>query len=279
VLLDRRPRPWAELVFHVLAHVRGTSSLAASVFDPRYVRWAESALGPARDRTLATDAAALAQLAPSHESLARTQVLAWLFTSLERASAVAVRPLEELEAQEVDAPELLAALLTSAAPVELLRCAAELEREAHARLPAIDVDFVGVERELSRVSSAAPGLSSTRIALVSSLGRRGRVMRGEIWVGAPCAELEVTASHVAWQAAHEATVREVADALRISDQRGSERGVEQAAVVVLAERSRSGGLAAEHETWLAHFGANRPETDRRGLTGLWGPLVSELLDR
>src|SRR5215207_3412247 len=57
---------YAELFFHVFAHVAATSSLPASVFSRRYVAWSESLLGSASARPLADDARLLATEFPSH---------------------------------------------------------------------------------------------------------------------------------------------------------------------------------------------------------------------
>jgi hypothetical protein len=148
----------------------------------------------------------------------------------------------------VDAPRLLAPLLEVGAGAELLWCAALLEAPVHARLPALDVDEDGARAALARVEPLAPDLAACAIALVPSLRLRGRVHSAHIWIGAPCTELAVDAEHVAWQAAHEATVREVA--------RGGVRehdALERAALALLESRARAAGLAHEHARWRARF--------------------------
>ncbi|MBW2459905.1 MAG: hypothetical protein JRI68_35775, partial [Deltaproteobacteria bacterium] len=77
-------RSWPDLVFHVLAHVADTAHLPASVFDPTYVQYAEGHLGPAAQRPLAEDAAVLGRVLPTHEELARAQLLAWLFDDVDQ---------------------------------------------------------------------------------------------------------------------------------------------------------------------------------------------------
>jgi len=275
--LDPTPRPWADLVFHVLAHVHGTAGLAASVYDPRYVAFAERRLGPAAARTLAEDAAALGALAPTHEALARTQLLAWLFRDLDRPSAVVAKELGALEAADVDAPELLSALAQEARAVELLRCAAELERDLFETLGPPRFDADALAKALDRATEVAPGLALGRVACVRSLALRGRVLGDEIWVGAPDEELGVSVEHAAWQASHEATVREVGEAARRARLGASERDVEAASVVLLAERASAAKRAEEHSRWLGVFGAAGPTTDRASLSSELGRLVAEQL--
>jgi hypothetical protein len=53
---------WADLVFHVLAHVEATQALAASLWDRTYVAFVERHLGPAAHRALGEDARVLGSL-------------------------------------------------------------------------------------------------------------------------------------------------------------------------------------------------------------------------
>jgi len=273
MLLRERPT-FAELVFHVLAHVRRTAAEPASVYDADWVRFCEGHLGPPNERTLAEDAEALGALAPGHASLARAQLVAWLFGDLERASAAASRELGSLEPEDVDAPELLAPLAEAGPAPELLRLAAELERPFFERLPAPAVDFARAEAALTRQLEAAPGLGDCRVALVRSLGLRGRVRGDLIWVGVPVVAGRPSFEHVAWQASHEASVREVGRATS-----GAERRVEQMAVVLLAARAERAGLSEEHARWLSHFGPNAPDTGEHSLSEVEARAVRELLAR
>ena len=90
-------------------------------------------------------------------------------------------------------------------------------------------------------------------------------------MGVPSAELGPSAEHVAWQAAHEATVGEVSRAAPglSHDER------EQVAVVLLAERAKEAGEQEAHARWLAHFGGNAPPIAR----DLLAPSATELLER
>lgn len=273
MLLDPRPRPFADLVFHVLAHAEATARVPASVFDARYVALSARSVGPAQERTLAEDVQAIARLAPSHAALARIQLVAWLFRDLERASAAAPRALDELGASEVDAPELLP-LLRADPAAELLRCAAELEREAFERLPPVELDPGALGEALRWTREVAPGLDRGRVACVRSLGVRGRVLGDEIWVGVPSEELGVGVEHLGWQASHEATVREVGDELARRGLSLAERGREALAVVLLARRAERAGRAEAHARWLAVFGS--PDTSGQGLAPELAALLDEL---
>jgi hypothetical protein len=262
--IGRRASPapgFAQLIYHVLAHVQLTAALAASAYDRRYVSYVERRLGPASERPLGEDLAVLGRIAPSHEALARLQLLAWLVRDIETAAGLGDRALSELAPGDVDDPELLAELDPSA---ELLWCAALLELEAFRALPPVELESSALGARFERALMVAPALGECRIEIVRALCRRGRIRRRVIWVGLPEPELGVSHGHVLWQACHEATVHELATLARTlpAAARPSERELEHAAVVRLAERAASAGEGDEHRAWLAHFGANAPPTAR-----------------
>jgi hypothetical protein len=262
-------RPWGDLVFHVLAHVEATKHLAASVFDRAYVEFVARAVGPASQRTLGEDIQALGGILTTHEKLAEAQLLAWLFVSIERAEDTASRDLSQLEEDDVDAPEILPRLAAMGPAIEVLRCAAELEREAHASLPPciLHASTADALRDQARV---APILSRCDVTCVRSLRLRGRVLRrpkatrAEIWIGAPTDDPGPSVEHVAWQASHEATVLEVSEAAARAKVRLDHDTLEHAAVALLAERARDMGVAEAHAAWFAHFGS-APDPSRKGL--------------
>ena len=237
------PNDWAELVFHVLAHVRGTAHLPASVYDETYVSFVESHVGPAATRTLAEDAAALTAALPNHETLARGQLVARLFDSIESAMSHAATDLEDLGGAATT-------LRLVARGAELLRCAALLEADTFATLPAATRDLVELNAALEVTQRVSPTLADHKLMLLRPLRLRGRLFHDEIWLGAPDAVLGPSAEHVAWQAAHEASVGEVACAAH----RTAERGIEHIALVLMTERAADAGLADAHAHWLAHFG-------------------------
>jgi hypothetical protein len=237
---------WAELVFHVLAHVRGTAGLAPSLYDAEYIAQCEAVLGPASERVLGEDATVLANAMPTHGLLAVGQLLAWLFASPERAAQCADRDLAALAPADVDRPEFLHHLAALGAPVELLRAAALLEQPSHARLPPPQLDFEKLSETLRRVEPLAPLLGGMRVSVSRALRLRGRVVGDELWVG-----LAPSIEHMGWQAAHEATVSEVME-------RGatiSHDAVERRAVALLRERAERAGQGGSHRRWLLHFRA------------------------
>jgi hypothetical protein len=194
----------------------------------------------------------LGALALDHRALALIQQLAWLFRDPGQSAAVAQRDLAELSAEDVADAELLALLPRQDPRLELLRCAVELERPAFETLPPADVDRAGLTEHLQSVLPAAPALGACRVAIVRALGLRGRVRGDEIWIGARYDAAGAGPEHAAWQAAHEATVREVeqrAESLGAD----SERAIEEIALVLLAARALRTGLSSEHARWFAHF--------------------------
>jgi hypothetical protein len=252
-------RSWPEVVFHVLAHVSASASLPSSLFDPTYVAWSAQALGPVTERPLAEDADVLGQALSSHESLGRAQLLAWLYDDADRACALADRDLTELDDRDVLRPELLPTLRELGAPVEVLRIAAALEWPGLAARPPPPVPHALITA-LGAVADLAPALARVEVVPLRSLRLRGRVLGDCIFVGLPGSELSLDADHVAWQAAHEATVLEVSVAEASQAHPLAERAVERVALALLAERARHAGLATGHETWLAHL-AGPPSTD------------------
>lgn len=237
-------------MFHVLAHVR--SSAPAGLYDPTWIAFV-ARHARAVDRTLAEDVAALEAAQLSHDALAELQLLAWLFESTERTEAAVDARLDELGPDEVDDPGILRLLQRSAhrPVIELLRVAAELEIDTVRALPPPKTR--GSVEELARVSVAAPHLARCVVEHVRPLRLRGRVLRRRIWVGVADDELGPTAEHVAWQAAHEATVAEVSERARLSY-----LPLEQCALHLLSTRAARAGLAESHARWLAHFGALPP---------------------
>lgn len=261
-------RPFADLVFHVLAHV--PAPFAASVHDRAYVAWCEARLGPAGTRELGEGASVLARTLTSHDACVRVQRLAWLFGDLESASRAFDRPLSELPEAEVARPRLLPGLRGDPLS-ETLFCTVALEAAWHARLPPLDLD-AGLESALGARRLVAPELWRFGVGVVRSLVRRGRVFEDEIWVGAPgdaapWADREL----VAWQAAHEATVAELAAARLPFEEH------ERAAVALLAERAARAREVAAHARWLATLDAAPPR--REALSQGARTAVDAALDR
>jgi hypothetical protein len=197
-------------------------------------------------------------LLTSHDAMVEAQSLAWLFDSVAQASAVAARPLAALSPGDVAQPALLPALRGDAA--ELLFCAALLEHEPWEELPAAVDDGASIQEAVTDLRAVAPGLDGVTLAALRPLGLRGRVCGGEVWVGVP-GWGEATLERCAWQAAHEATVREVC--ARCPEVSGSHAAREELAVALLARRSRAAGRHEAHARWSASFAPVTPVLGER----------------
>lgn len=239
--------PWTETVLHVLAHV-DVGPIAASCFCASWIREAAGRFGPAGGRTLAEDAQLLARAAATHDVLARAHAVIWLFEGETDASAARARDLADLGVDDVRSPSALALAREVGGPAELLRAAAELELPLVARLPRLEANDEALARALARVTEAAPELARLDVALARPLGLRGRLFERQIVVGAP-RHAGADAEHVAWQAAHEATVAEVV-------MRALAKGhddVERHAIALLRARARACGLGDDHARWLGRL--------------------------
>ncbi len=187
----------------------------------------------------------IAQAATSHDVLARVQALVWVWNTEVEVERVAERELAHLGSEDVVSVDALTIARAAGPVVEVLRAAAELELDALASLePLPPTALASVEAALARVLPAAPSLAHLDVAIARPLGRRGRVLGTSILIGCPgigCPE----ADHAAWQAAHEATVREVACA--------SFHETERRAIARLRSRARAAGLGDAHARWLARL--------------------------
>lgn len=243
---------YAELFFHVFAHVAETARLPASVADRRYVAWCEQLLGAAEKRTLAEDARLLASEFATHGALVGVQALAKLFKSVERLTEVGERSLAQLLPSDVDDPRVLSQLQSASAGAgasagaELAFCALLLELPSFSRLPEPAPTPPALMRRVESLVRAAPGLEQARLGCVRSLMWRGRAWGDDIWLGHPGAEVGPTVEHAAWQAAHEATVVAVGRQFPAL----SEREVEARAVEHLAVRAAQVGEREGHAAWL-----------------------------
>ncbi|MBX3231626.1 MAG: hypothetical protein KIT84_23635 [Labilithrix sp.] len=228
-----RASVWAEAVFHVLAHV--DVPFASSCFDPVYIAWIRERLGRPVE-TLAHEMFAL-----THDTFARAQALAWVFGSADENRRWSDRDLDEIEVHDDEALHVARA---AGAFAEVLRATAELEMPDLEALAPAPFDAAALERALHAVLPAAPALAGFTVAVTPPLPRRGRVHRRVIFAGVP-GVAGATNEHVAWQAAHEATVVEAA---RDHD---AFLAVEREAIQRLRARAGAAGLAGAHAAWLA----------------------------
>lgn len=240
----KAPSLWTETFFHVLAHVE-SGAIASSCHSPAYARWAEQHLGAASTRSLGEDARTLAQVAATHDELARLQLLAFLFDTKERAHAASERDLADLSAADVVDADALRAANACGAPAEIVRAATELELDVVASLPPAAIDEDAIARAFERIGALAPELSRFSVEHVRALGVRGRAYRKTILVGTP-GIAGADAEHIAWQAAHEALVASVPPPRSFVD-------VERAAIATLRSRARAANLGDDHARWLGHF--------------------------
>jgi hypothetical protein len=229
---------WAGAVFHVLAHVDLTS-LPASIYSKRYVRWAAQQLGQVAHRELGDVARVLAKSVRSHEYAARLQTLAWLFRDTEQALACAERPLTSLLPRDTAVPRWLNAARALGPEAEVLRCSVLLELPQWQRLAPTHPETEALEHHLGELGPIVPELYEHGIEMLPALTGHGRVHAGTIWIGCPCAELGTTPLQLAWQAAHEALVSTLNKSTR---NRFTEREVEQRAGESLKTRARNAGL-------------------------------------
>lgn len=245
-------------MLHVLAHVAATAHLPSSLCDVPYQRFVEQHAGPAGARQLGEDAELLGRLLPTHQSLARAQLLAWLFDTIEQVRAASALELSELGPEQVAEPRTLELLIDAGPAIEVLRCAAELELEVLEGLAACEVDEAALEAALREVTPVAPFLTACQIMALRPLRLRGRIRGREIWLGAAGSTLGPDLHHAVWQACHEATVGELSQSDRRLPQPLGERAVERVAVVLLGQRAQAAGRSDEHARWLAHFGPDAP---------------------
>lgn len=200
------PPSWAEVVFHVLAHLPA-HGLPSSLYAPWYIQFAERELGAASQRALAEDIAVLGALLRDHDALVAAQGIAWLWRESGSALARAERELSALRDIDVDDELALAQVHVRAYAVEGLREAALLEATSVAALPLPRLDTAELTDALTTLLPCAPQLARADVTPLRPLTVHGRARGRSIFVGVPGAG--VSLQHVAMQAAYEATLCEV----------------------------------------------------------------------
>lgn len=247
---------WPELVLHVLAHLEATAALPSTLYSAVYVQAARSQLGPIEARALGMDVGVLSSQLTTHGELSRVQLLTRLHPCLASALHLAAMPLAEFE-MGAHCDLLIRDALLNDCPVaaELLRCAALLEASAFLRWPLPDIVELqaGVSQLLPQYWSIAPLLRTLPVHHLRVLGQRGRAWPDQIWIGIPDINEGPSLSSILWQAAHEATVLEVAARARQAPFQLSERAVEQIAVALMARRAKTCTSASGHDKWLSQL--------------------------
>lgn len=204
-----------------------------------YCAWVAARLGPVTERSLGEDIALLGPRLGDDPRFASLQALAWVFRSAESAAAAVDGALGEVRVDDERARRLA---LGAGDTAELLRAAAELEMPL---LPSVAFERGPFEARLERLTAAAPALGGCSVEVTPALPRRGRVLGGRIFVGLP-GIAGAEAEHLAWQAAHEATVTSLPSHLDYAD-------VERLALGLLRARARRAGLGDEHARWFARL--------------------------
>lgn len=248
-----RASVWTESVFHVLAHV-DARGIPASCYSPAWIAWVAARCGPASERALGDDLQVITRVAPGHDLLARAQAVAWIFDDARSARAAADDELASIARGAH--PDALAIARTALPLAEVVRAAAELELDFIEEIePISDAALRDLGAALDVVAAAA-SVSDVAIAIARPLGLRGRVLGRSVLVG--CPGIGCDAEHAAWQAAHEATVREVT-----LEGPKSFADVERTAIARLRSRARAAGLGDAHARWLERLdlGALGPITD------------------
>jgi hypothetical protein len=262
-------------VLHILAHLETTAHLPSSLYDPGYVALARRHLGDPAERALGADIEALSTHLVSHEGLIAIQPLLRLHPSLAAGLRGSQRSLLELD-DDPGTNRAVRDALVEKAPLcaELLRCAALLEAETFVRWPLPDLTDVArrIRDALPAFWGVSPQLRCLPIRTFLALGMRGRAWPDEIWVGIPVESGEPSLEHVLWQAAHEATVLEVAQRTPLG-----ERHIERLAVALMSQRATRSNMRPSYEQWLRNFdatvrdwanGTALSETDRQWLDGV-----------
>lgn len=237
-------------MFHVLAHVKGRAHLVSHAYEPAYVEHCARYLGPASTRALGQDVAALAALLPDAASIARVERVATLFSSIERAVLWAGRDLEDFDDVDVDDAEALLVVRKVLPAAELLWTAALSERAAMLALPSQQTSESAVEEWVFALSRVAPLVVGKPLALLRSMGHRGRVFGGEIWVGSVTGGYGPSPEQIAWQAALQSTLTEVRGLSKLHGLSLTGPGAMELAVAVLQRRASAIGLQDSLRAWL-----------------------------
>lgn len=254
--MPHRDLTWPELVLHVLAHLESTAHLPSTLYSEAYVHAARERLGPASQRALDTDIEPLSSQLATHDELSRVQLLALLHPTLDAAQRLAHLDLASLPSDANTDVAIRDTLVAQCrVPAELLRCAVLLEADAFLCWPRPDLTVP--ERTLAARLRAfyqvAPRLERLAVRMLRVLELRGRLWPEMICVGIPSEKGQPSWNHVLWQAAHEATVSEVAERALRERRLVFEREMEHFAVALLARRAARSTTASGHEHWLARL--------------------------
>lgn len=192
---------FAQLCFHVLAHVRRAGP--GDLFDASVVAWSRATLDAAAQRQLEEDAAVLSALWREAPALDVLDALPALHGSLAGFRRTAAGALAAVTADAVADAGVLRALQGLGAAGEVVHAALGLLvgpfAEVHARAiaPRLEREAPAIAATLEALAPYVPGLAAARVELALALGRRGRAMPGRIVIGVGTGAAIVAAHEVA----------------------------------------------------------------------------------
>lgn len=244
--------PFADLVLHVLAHIRAPGPL--NLHDARYVEWA-AARSPDLSRLKVQPDATLLASAWCEDDAELLRRWTDLHHDLAGFMRTKDRAMAELQAEDVDDAELLAQLQgCSPLFIELFHAQLGQVAQAFAGLhavhiaPAVTAACVAVAEHCASAMELAPALADARVELAWALGPRTRVSQRRIIVGAPAPWNGLDAAAVAVVVLH-------GEAVRRSDSRDSVMA-QWSALLELADviaRESAPALREAHARWLAEL--------------------------
>ena len=243
---------FAQLVAHVLAHV--PLDQAGNLYDPRYVAWARRHADAADRQLLEHDAALLARCWRADRSLDLLHGFCQLHRSLAAFERSCSRALTQLQPEQVDDPQLLAALKGAPAAELLYATLALLADRFASTLARLEPQLARACDQMQpftrRLAEVVPGLAGARVELVWALGMHGRALRGRILVGAPSTWSRCSPARQAVLAAHEHLVGSAG-----ADRTADYYECEWAALTGLAAymHKADSELRAAHAGWLAEL--------------------------
>ncbi len=237
---------FTQFVAHVLAHVPLAGP--GNLWDPGYIAWAAAHLGADDQAMLNHDAQLLARLWAADPQLDGLHGTFELFADLEQFVAASNRPLADLTAADVAAPQWLAAL-------KPLPAAELVHASMAAQLPGILPVLAAMHDLLTtaatvigpwcdRMCMHVPELAGRPVELVFGLGHHGRALPRRILIGIPAPWNSVTPARAAILAGHEALVQASGHA----DYAASERWA--LATMNLRIQQAEPALAQAHRDWL-----------------------------
>ncbi|MEZ4296225.1 MAG: hypothetical protein R3B70_14735 [Polyangiaceae bacterium] len=254
----------ADLTFHGLAFVPPRVDApdlvrAASLFRPAWVALANERFPAGAFAPIAHDAPAVGAMAGTAEAALGLQRLAFLHDSIPRFLSTARRSLSELQPADVDRPDELAALkLVPEAPVEVFRSGLLLSARAFTAVHAVALRpfesrvIEALAPRWERLVQQSPGLADLTVHVSATLGPRGRLLGDTVHVGTStlpfAADAPDTDTPLAL-AAHEASVRASAEALRAHGSSAPWSLIERAALAGAALAYRGTEVEAAYAVW------------------------------